>query len=322
VTQLRLIAFLAVVAVAVASWALTCVAWRADRVMAGIRPLEPRAFRGLTLVTVGTGGAWENRERLGPATAVGRGDRIALVDAGRGVAEALRTAEIPVSQPGVVYLTSLLPENTVGLDDLLLTGWLDGRAAPLRVVGPPGTRALAMSLEAAHAAAVAARADSLALPRDGARIDAVEVGDGFAEELDGLAVRAGAMPGGPLPALAWRFEADGRSAVVAGMGWAPDALALFARGAGALVHEAAWIPTPEAAKQAQLEITPEQIERDARLHTTLEDVGGLAQRAGVATLVLVRLRPPPVYALQISSLVDDTYAGRILVADDGDEIRP
>jgi hypothetical protein len=42
----------------------------------------------------------------------------------------------------------------------------------------------------------------------------------------------------------------------------------------------------------------------------------------VATLVLVRLRPPPVYALQISSLVDDTYAGRILVADDGDEIRP
>jgi ribonuclease BN (tRNA processing enzyme) len=322
VTQLRLVALLVVVAVAVASWALTCVAWRADRVMAGVRPLEPRSFHGLTLVTVGTGGAAENRDRLGPSTAVALGGRIALVDAGRGVAEALRGAGIPVAQPDTVYLTSLLPENTVGLDDLLLTGWQGGRTAPLRVVGPPGTRALAESLEAAHAAAVSAGALSLALPETGARIEAIEIGEGFAEQRDALAVRAGAMPGGPLPAFAWRFEADGRSAVVAGMGWAPEALALFARGAGALVHEAAWIPTPEVAKQAQIEVSPEQLERDARLHTALDAVGGLAQRAGVATLVLVRLRPPPVYALQISNVVDDTYAGRIVVAEDGEEIRP
>ena len=41
-------------------------------------------------------------------------------------------------------LSSLLPENTVGLDDLLLTGWLDGREAPLRVVGPAGTAEFAV----------------------------------------------------------------------------------------------------------------------------------------------------------------------------------
>jgi len=322
VTQLRLVALLAVVAVAVASWALTCVAWRADRVMAGVRPLEPRAFGGLTLVTVGTGGTAENRDRLGPATAVALGERIALVDAGRGVAEALRAAGIPVAQPDAVYLTSLLPENTVGLDDLLLTGWQDGRSAPLRIVGPPGTRALAAALEAAHAAAIAAGAESLALPPAGARIEAIEIGEGYVESRDALAVRAGAMPGGPLPAFAWRFEAEGRSAVVAGMGWAPDALALFARGAGALVHEAAWIPTPEVAEQAGLDVSPEQLARDAHLHTRLEAVGSLAERAGVRTLVLVRLRPPPVYALQVSNVVDDAFAGRIVVADDGEEIRP
>jgi ribonuclease Z len=323
VTQIRVFALLVVVAVAVASWVLTCAAWQADRVMAGVRPLDPRAFDALTLVTVGTGGAWENRSRLGPATAVGMGSELVLVDAGRGVAEALRAAEIPVAQPAVVYLTSLAPESTVGLDDLLLTGWLDGRAAPLRVVGPPGTRALAASLEAAHASAVAGRIASLALPAEGARFDAVEIAEGFAEVRGALAVRAGALPGGPQPAFAWRFEANGRSAVVAGTGgWAPDALVAFARGAGALVHEAAQLPTPEEAKQLGLGIDPEQLVRERRLFTALDAVGGLAQRAGVAQLVLVRLRPPPVYALQVTSLVDDAYAGRIVVADDADELTP
>ena len=96
--QLRLVALLAVFAVVVASWALTCAAWQADRVVAGVAPLDPRSFEAFTLVTVGTGGAFANPRRLGPATAVARGERIALVDAGRGVAEALRAAKIPARQ--------------------------------------------------------------------------------------------------------------------------------------------------------------------------------------------------------------------------------
>ena len=38
------------------------------------------------------------------------------------------------------------------------------------------------------------------------------------------------------------------------------------------------------------------------------------------TLVLVRLRPPPVYDLQVTSVVDDRYEGRVIVAEDGDTI--
>ncbi|NIY12011.1 MAG: hypothetical protein GWN02_28750, partial [Gemmatimonadetes bacterium] len=119
--NLRLVAFFVVLAVVIASWALTCAARRADRVIAGVAPLDPRAFARLTLVTLGTGGAYENPNRAGPCIALALGDEIALVDAGRAVAEALRGAKIPVAQPRSVYLTSLLPENTVGLDDLLLT---------------------------------------------------------------------------------------------------------------------------------------------------------------------------------------------------------
>ena len=134
--------------------------------------------------------------------------------------------------------------------------------------------------------------------------------------------RAKELPGGPLPALGWRFEADGRSAVVSGTGWAPEALVALARGADVLVHEAVYVPSAEVAAQAGLDVTPEQLAREARLHTSIDAVGLLAERAGIASLVLVRLRPPPVYAIQLTSQIDDDFQGRIVVADDGDEIRP
>jgi hypothetical protein len=132
----RVIGLLAALAVGIVSWALTCAAWRFDEVAAGVRPLEPRRFEHLTLITLGTGGAHEDHNRRGPATAVAVGERVLLVDAGRCVAESLRVAQIPVSQPDTVLLTNLLPENTLGLDDLLAMAWIDGRREPLELRGP------------------------------------------------------------------------------------------------------------------------------------------------------------------------------------------
>jgi ribonuclease Z len=321
-TNLRLAGLLLVLGVAIGSWTLTCAAWRAERVMAGVVPLDPRDFPNFSIVTLGTGGAYENPDRRGPCTAIALGDRVVLVDAGRGVAESLRAASIPVAQPDTVFLTSLLAENTVGLDDLLLTGWLGGRDHPLRLVGPTGTGALAAALEASHRAGIAARVETLGLPETAARFEVFEVAGGWAGEAGEMSVRAGALPGGPLPALAWRFEARGKSVVVAGTGWAPDPLIGFARAADVLVHEAGFVPTPELAEQIGLTTEPGRLLREAALHTSIDDVGGLATRAGVKTLVLVRLRPPPVYDIQITGLVDDHFSGRILIADDGDEITP
>jgi ribonuclease BN (tRNA processing enzyme) len=140
--------------------------------------------------------------------------------------------------------------------------------------------------------------------------------------MDGLRVRAGALPAGPIEAYAYRFEAEGRSAVVAGAGWAPEALIAFTRGAHVLVHEAAFIPDPETAAEIGVEEDPERLRREIALHTRLEEVGGLAQQAGVETLVLVRLRPPPVYDVQFTSEVNDSFDGAIIIPDDGDEITP
>lgn len=310
------------VVVAVAGWVLTCGAWRLEQEVARVGPLEDRTFATLTVVTAGSGGRFENPERRGPVTAIGFGAHIVLVDAGRAVADALRLSAIPVSQPDAVFLTNLLPENTIGLDDLLLTQWINGRERPLALYGPTGTRALAENLLEAHADAIAGLSGGLGTSGASPRFEVVEVSGGWSDQVDGISVRAGDLPGGPIESLGYRFSAGGKSVVVAGSGWAPDALVELARGADVLVHEAVFVPTPQIAEEMGMETEPRLLLREASEHTAIADVGGIAQRAGVGTLVLVRMRPPPIYDLQITSVVDDTFSGRIVIADDGTEITP
>ena len=312
-----------ILGILILAWVGAGVLWRAAELAEIVAPLDKRTAVELEVITVGTGNEYENPERMGPSTAIVHGETVVLVDAGRGVAEALRSAKIPVDQPALVVLTNLLPLNTLGLDDLLFTGWLSSRAAPLRVVGPEGTRALVEALEAAHAQGRDALGGALALPADGGRLEVEEVGDGYAETLGALRIEARALPDGPLPTLAWRFTEGEHRVVVSGSGWGRDTLATFAANADVLVHEAAYLPTPEELAGTGAEVPhPERLALEAKLHTSILDVGDLAREAQAERLVLVRLRPPPFFELQVRSLVANDYEGEIVVPKDGEVVYP
>ncbi|MBB83519.1 MAG: hypothetical protein CL931_06875 [Deltaproteobacteria bacterium] len=318
------LAFLGLVfAILILAWIGAGVLWRAAELAELVAPLDPADYDELSVVAVGTGSEFENPERLGPATAVGLGTTVVLVDAGRGIAEGLRLAKIPVDQPSVVFLTNLLPWNTVGLDDLLVNGWLTDREAPLRVVGPAGTRALVEGLVAAHAGGNAAMASALGLSEDGGKIDVVEVADGHSEAVGPITVDARRLPDGPLPTLAWRFS-DGQSrVVVSGSGWGHETLASFAGGADVLVHEAAYLPTVDELEGTGAVVEDaERIERDRAFHTLVDAAGRLATTAQVDRLVLVRLRPPPFFEIQMTSLVGNEFGGEIVIPEDGELVFP
>jgi ribonuclease Z len=294
--------------------------WRYQSLAADVAWVEDRHFDALELVSAGTGSAYENPHRLGPTSAVGLGARVVLVDAGRAVAEALRACAIRPSQPDQVVLTSLLAEDTVGLDDLVASAWLAGRTTPLRLVGPPGTEALAAALEAAHAPARAALAQALGLPEEGARFDAVDAGPGFEESRDGLVLRAGAVGARPVPSLAWRFEGGGAALVVSGSGPDPDALASFAEGAGLLLAEGFYRESAEMAIAAG-DPDAARLRREADLHLSMSEAGRVAARAGVPLLVLSRLRPPPLSASQYRRAARTHFEGRVEIAGECDAFR-
>jgi len=304
------------------TWVFAIVSKRFEKVISGIADLEPRSFATLTVITVGTGGTFENQWRLGPSTAVAMGDEVLLVDAGRGIAGALRAAEIPVHQPNTVLLTSLIPENTVGLDDLILTGWIAPRTEPLRVMGPAGTRAALEALLRTHQSGIEATATEWGVLRENAEVQVVELEDGAEFEIADLAIRVADLPGGSFPALAYRIEADGRSVVLASVDFARESLVALGGGADLLVHEAVYGASLAAALEDLEAQRAEVLRREAESHPRLETIGELAREMGVGTLVLTRLRPPPVYDFQYRSIVGEDFGGRVVIADDGEEITP
>jgi ribonuclease BN (tRNA processing enzyme) len=289
------------------------------KISEGARALGPRSFPAPTVVFVGTGGSYANPLRRGPALAFGAGGDVVLLDVGRGAAEGLRAAQIPAAQLRAVLLTSLLPENTVGLDDVLFAGWLEPRTGTLRVLGPPGTRALVAGIAAAHRAGAEAQGAAIGLPDAGARLEAVELADDARFEEGSLRVRAAALPGGPLPALAYRLEVGAASVVGVGAAWGADALVELARGANLLVHEAHFADSVEMAIEAGAS-EPERLRREAALRTPLAEAGARATRAGVGALALVRLRPPPLFEFQARRGVGSGFRGRIFVPEDGGEL--
>lgn len=312
-----------VVGILVLAWAGAGVLWRAAEMAEIVAPIDEAVYDELHVVTVGTGNEYEDPERRGPATAIGLGKTVVLVDAGRGISAGLRAAKIPLDQPAMIVLTNLLPLNTIGLDDLLMTGWLTPREQPVTVVGPVGTRAFVEALEAAHSAGRDALGGALGLPEQGGRIQVVEAGDGYSTELDGLTVEARSLPGGPVETLAWRFSDGADRIVVSGSGWGRDVLERFAGGAQVLVHEAAYLPTVAELEGTGAEVpNPERVELEKRLHTSIEEVGEIASNAHVERLVLVRLRPPPFFDLQVERIVATDFGGRIIVPDDGEAVFP
>jgi len=319
--NLRLAVFVVLAGIVAGMWGLSFVSKRFEHAASRVEVLEPHEFTKLTLVTVGTGGSFANPARLGPALAVGLGRELVLVDAGRGVVEALRQAGLPASQVQRVLLTSLTAENTVGLDDLWLTGWLGPREQPLQVVGPPGTRALVEGLRSAHAAAARALQESWQLPKAGGRIEVAEVTEDLRQKAGDLILHGVALAGGPAPALCWRIDGGGHSLVIDTVGWGRSRVQDLARGADLLVVSAIFGRSLDAALAAGVK-RPEVLKREASRHLLLEEIGALARDAGVRGLVLARLRPPPAFAFPYKRVVTKDFHGPVAVADDGQTFTP
>lgn len=94
------------------------------------------------------------------------------------------------------------------------------------------------------------------------------------------------------PALAYRFDTDDGSVVFSGDTGPSDNLVRLARGASVLVHEVIdrkWaeglFPAPRTDAQEGL------LQHLVNAHTTIEEVGPIAERAGVKKLVLSHLVP-------------------------------
>jgi ribonuclease BN (tRNA processing enzyme) len=245
------------------------------------------AFQPTQVVVLGTGNPNPDPERSGPAVAVVAGGTAYLVDAGVGVmrrAEQARRngiAALAVDRIGTVFLTHLHSDHTIGLPDLIHTGWVAERSRPLALFGPPGTAALAEHLTQAWSADIANRTRQLQPHTpDGWRILAREIREGIVYRDSSVSVRAIPVPhAGWEVALGFRFETADRVIVISGDTRPSDALADACNGCDVLIHE--------VYSTAGYATRPAEWQRyHAGAHTSTAELAALARRARPRLLVL------------------------------------
>jgi ribonuclease BN (tRNA processing enzyme) len=138
-------------------------------------------------------------------------------------------------------------------------------------------------------------------------------------EDDRVRVSAILVPHGPVfPSFAFRFDTDAGSVVFSGDTRASDNIVRLARDADILVHEVLDLQFYQS-----LGVPPPLLEHFKRAHTLTTEVGRIAQRAGVDSLVLAHLVPsnPALFSdAQYLRKCRVGFDGRVIVGNDLDSI--
>ncbi|WP_375001096.1 MBL fold metallo-hydrolase [Aeromicrobium sp. CTD01-1L150] len=257
-----------------------------------------------TVTLTGTGTPRPTAGRAGAGTLIQCGSESIQIDAGRGTVLRLAEADMPVESLDALFLTHHHSDHLVAVPDLLISRWVMGATQSLDVVAPAGPltdfgkRVLDLwdedeQVRRTHTGRPAIpRPNWLDVdPCDRAQL----VWEGA--ELRVEMVRVEHQP--VEPAVAYRVEArDGTVVVVSGDTRVCEQVEQVATGADLLVHEAVR-PALLGAGRGYI----------SEYHAECEQLGAMAERAGVKSLVLTHLEPAPSTREQEQGFIDDVRRG-------------
>lgn len=227
----------------------------------------------LRVTILGSGTPVPSRTQAGTAILVQAGGDNLLFDCGRGCTTRLAQVD-PALLPRIdrLFLTHLHSDHVVGIPDLWLNGWTQGRAAPLRVWGPKGSDAMMAGLRQAFAADIGYRRADGIPASDAGIAPAVSIvgGDGVVYRSDDLRVTALAVKHGDVPAFGYRIDKGAHSVLISGDTAATPALARYGEGVDVALVEVA---SPPMIAYVRRSFSAEQAQRILALHLTAEEAG-------------------------------------------------
>lgn len=240
----------------------------------------------MIVTLLGTGSPIPAPDRAGPATLVTIGDEHVLIDAGRGVLMRLAACGLGAGNLTALLITHLHSDHITDLNDVITTRWVTSFTPnPLVIVGPPGTAEVVDHLLAALAPDIAYRIAHHADLTEPPPVVVREFSDGPIDLGTSFTVTCAPTDHKPVePSLGFRIDHDGTSVVLAGDTVPCDGLDRLSEGATALVHT--------VIRKDVIENIPLQRMQDTLdYHSSPEQAGDTAARAGVGTLVLTHYVP-------------------------------
>ena len=275
----------------------------------------------IDVTLLGTGSPIPDPHRAGPSTLVQAGDENYLVDAGRGVLMRLAGAGCAPTMLTAVLLTHLHSDHITDLNDVITSSWalnMDN-PKPLRIVGPEGTKETVarilhfLDLDIGYRLA---HHDDLNEPP---QVEVTEITKGSLDLSTTVSISTAPTDHRPVdPTIAFRFDYQESSVVVAGDTIPCTDLDQLCNGAKALVHT--------AIRKDIIETLPLQRAKDIlNYHSSVEEAAETAQRAGMEMLILTHYVPgiPPAenefHELVVQQWRDraaENFSGKIEIGDD------
>lgn len=300
----------------------TFVAGTAALAVAASFPRRSKSQNSKTrLILLGTGGGPRPRTANAPSAQVIVANGMAyVIDCGNGVARQLAYAGVPLASLRHVFITHHHSDHDADYGNLIWLAWAAGLRTRVDAWGPPPLEKMTRTFFEMNAYDINTRI------ADEGRISLVPLvhvhelnRGGLVMQDENVRVTAALVNHPPVvPAFGYRFDAADRSIVISGDTTPSDNLVGLAQGADVLVHEALYVqgidrvvasvPNAVALKKSILSH-----------HTTAEDVGRVAQRAGVKLLVLSHLVPPDDPAISDQMWIDAArvhFRGPVIVGKD------
>jgi ribonuclease BN (tRNA processing enzyme) len=257
-------------------------------------PLDTR------VVLLGTkGGPTPSATRAPACTALVIDSVLYLVDCPNGVAGQLARAGIRLDQLSQLFVTHNHSDHVLDAGSLLVLAWGSGLKSAVTLHGPPPLKMIVDASIQASAYDISARMREEGRPPLKPLIHVQERNEGGAVYRDSRVRVTSALVDHYTvrPAFAYRFDTPNRSIVISGDTTYSDSLVNLARGADLLIHEAMYLPGVDQLAAGN----PDLKEHLLRSHSTTEQVGLVAARAGVKKLVLSHLVPA------FPSITDDMW---------------
>ena len=258
--------------------------------------------------------------RSNPSTLLLINDVPYVVDCGYGVSRQLINAGVALNRLRYIFITHHHSDHNLEYGPLLYNAWITGLPAQVNAYGPPGLKNMTQDFFNYLKFDIETRIVDEGRPDPRKQIVETEFDKaGVVLSNDDVKVTSFQVNHPPITqAYAYRFDARDRSVVISGDTAYVPQLADFAKGVDVLVHEVMYLPGVEALVK-RLPNASRLREHLMAAHTLPEDVGKIAAKAQVKTLVLSHFVPG-----DDASITDELWAegvrkyfkGRIVVGRD------
>lgn len=280
------------------------------------------ATADIIVTVLGSGTPAPSATQFGPAILVQAGGQNMLFDCGRGCTSRLAQVDPKlISKLDRLFISHLHSDHVVGIDDLWLNGWTQGRLQPLKTFGPTGTRQMMGHLRQAFGFDVNSRfTDGVPGTKTGLKEDITELTeDGVVYAQDGVEVTAFRVDHSTVkPAWGFRVDYAGRSVMISGDTGPTENLYTYGAGTDVLLQE---VMSPALISYLGTIFAPPQVARVVAYHTTAEQAGDIFKQTKPRLAVYYHTRNDGNFA---ASLLEETraiYDGPLAISHDLYQIR-